>query len=144
MVILVLQGPNFNLLGTQAARSGEQVTLDKVNSTLRKHALRASPELQLRFLQTHKADQALSFIQRNRKKAAGLLLAPAAWARYEYALLDALRLVMLPSIQVLLTNPYGSINTEESIFTPICNATVHSHPDGAFNDALNALAELID
>ncbi|MDP7094608.1 MAG: type II 3-dehydroquinate dehydratase, partial [Candidatus Marinimicrobia bacterium] len=65
MDILVLQGPNLNLIGVQSAKIGERVTLDKINKELRQHAHSVSLEIQLRFLQTHKAEKAVSFIQRN-------------------------------------------------------------------------------
>jgi len=52
MDILVLQGPNLNLIGVQSAKVGERVTLDKINKELRQHAHSVSLEIQLRFLQT--------------------------------------------------------------------------------------------
>lgn len=143
MEILVLQGPNFNLIGVQSANAGERVTLDKMNRMLHQHAHSMNVDIQLRFLQTHKADKAISFIQRNRNKASGILIAPASWGRYEYSILDALHLSGLLSVQVLLDDPYSSLNEEDSIFTPVCNKTVVGHPLSVFNSALDALQKHI-
>ncbi len=143
MDILVLQGPNFNLIGVQSANAGEQVTLDKMNKALHKHAHSTNLDIQLQFLQTHKADKAISFIQRNRNKARGILIAPASWARYEYSILDALHLSGLLSVQVLLGDQYSSLNEAESIFTPVCNETIIGHPLSVFNSALDALLKHI-
>ena len=110
MEILVLQGPNLNLIGVQSAKVGERVTLDKINKGLRQHAHDISLDLRLRFLQTHKVEKAVSFIHRNRKKAQGMILAPASWGHYEYSILDALQLSNLPSIQVLFEDDYGSLD----------------------------------
>ena len=53
MNILILQGPNLNLLGLKSAPTGDRLTLDKLNKALRKHVHRQ--ETTLKFLQTHKA-----------------------------------------------------------------------------------------
>ena len=79
MKILVLQGPNLNLLGVKSAQQGERLTLDKLNKALRKHVRNTAVELKI--LQTHKEYIALNFIQRNRNQADGLLLIPMSWAR---------------------------------------------------------------
>ena len=143
MDILVLQGPNFNLIGVQSANAGEQITLDKINKALHQHVHNISLEVQLRFLQTHKAEKAISFIHRNRNKAVGILIAPAAWGRYEYSILDALRLSDLPSVQVLLDDPYLTLNESDSIFTPVCNETAVGHPLSVFNSSLDILLKYI-
>jgi len=139
MDILVLQGPNLNLIGVQSAKVGERVTLDKMNKCLRQHANSISLEIQLRFLQTHKAEKAVSFIQRNRKKTQGIIFAPTSWGQYEYSILDALKLSNAPCVQVLFDNNYGSLAKNDSIFSPVCIDTSEGHPMTVFNSALDAL-----
>jgi 3-dehydroquinate dehydratase len=142
MRILVLQGPNLNLIGLQAARHHERVTLDKINKRLRRHAQQASPDVELKFLQTHRVDKAITFLQRNRNWAQGVLLAPMAWARYEYALQETLRWINLAVVQVLFIDEYGSgINQDASILTEVCVATVTEHPYVAFTQALDILVK---
>jgi len=143
MEILVLQGPNLNLIGVQSASAGERVTLDKINRALHRHAQSINVDIQLRFLQTHKADKAISFIQRNRNKATGILIAPASWGLYEYSILDALNLSGLQSVQALLDVPYSSVKETDSIFTPVCNQTVVGHPLSVFKAALDELQKHI-
>lgn len=143
MDILVLQGPNLNLIGVQSAQAGERVTLDKINKELRRHAHSISLEIQLRFLQTHKAEKAVSFIQRNRKKTQGIIFSPTSWGRYEYSILDALKLSNLPCTQVLFDNNYGSLVKDDSIFTPVCIHTTEGHPLTVFNSALDVLLKHI-
>ncbi len=143
MDILILQGPNLNLIGLRSAQTGEQVTLDKINTGLRKHAHKIDPDLQLKYLQTHKAEKAVSFVQRNRNKASGILIAPAAWGRFEFALLEAMSLVNLPSVQVLLDNDYGTISKDDSIFSSICKESISGHPLTVFNHGLDILLDHI-
>jgi len=143
MEILILQGPNINLIGVQSAKVGEQVTLDKINRGLRIHAHSIDRAIQLRFLQTHKAEKAISFIQRNRKNASGIIFAPTSWGHYEYSILDALKLTHLPCAQVLFDENYGSLNESDSVYTSLCNETVTGHPFKVFIDAFDALLKLI-
>ena len=139
MEILILQGPNINLIGVESSKVGERVTLDKINKGLRVHSHGVDSAIQLRFLQTHKAEKAISFIQRNRKKAQGIIFAPAAWGLYEYSILDTLKLSELPCVQVLLDENYGSLNESDSIYTSVCNGTITGHPFKAFIDAFDVL-----
>lgn len=143
MEIIVLQGPNLNLIGLQSAKCGEKVTLDKINTGLRKTAHQKNAEIQLRFLQTHKTEKAISFLQRNRNRAQGLLFAPASWARFEYSLLDTIRITGLPSAQILLEYPYGDIKKEDSVFSDTCSKTLVGHPMSVFNAGLDQLFELL-
>ena len=54
MNILIIQGPNLNLMGLKSIKVGEQVTLDKVNQGLRKQANKRPEEISLKILQSHK------------------------------------------------------------------------------------------
>ncbi len=56
MNVLIIQGPNLNLIGLRSAKIGEQVTLDKVNQGLRKQANKRPEEITLKILQSHKID----------------------------------------------------------------------------------------
>ena len=119
MNILIMQGPNLNLVGLRSAKSGEQITLDKINRSLRQQANKRPEELTLKILQTHKIEKAMTTIHRNRNWAQGIILAPMAWARYEYALRDCLDTVDPPTIEVFLSKQYES---EEDEVTSILSA----------------------
>jgi len=143
MNILVLQGPNLNLIGIRSAQLGQRITLDKINRSLRRAA--KDYDLELKFLQTHRIDKALTFIQRNRNAADGILIAPMAWARYELALLETLQLVNLPVVQVLFDEEFGfGPITGESIYTDFCSDTVIGPPDTVFKAGLDVLLNYIN
>ena len=86
MNILILHGPNLNLIGNISAKLGNKITLDKINTGVR-HYVR-NTEIKLKICQTHKVYQAINFIQRNRNWANGLLFAPMSWAQYEYSIVE--------------------------------------------------------
>lgn len=140
MRILTLQGPNLNLIGVRSAQLGERITLDKINTRLRRRARRL--EVELKILQTQKIDRALAFLQRNRNWADGALVAPMAWARYEYTLKDTLTLIKIPTVQVLFKDQYQSgIDPAVSILTEGTLATVEDDPAAAFILALERLVD---
>jgi 3-dehydroquinate dehydratase-2 len=140
MNILIVQGPNLNLVGLRSAKSGEQITLDKINRSLRQQANRRPEELTMKILQTHKIEKAMTTIHRNRKWANGIILAPMAWARYEYALRDCLDTVAIPTIEVFLAEQYESEEDKvTSILSAVCLNSISGHPLTIFTDALDQI-----
>ena len=140
MNILIIQGPNLNLVGLRSAKSGEQITLDKINRSLRQQANKRPEELTLKILQTHKIEKAITTIHRNRNWANGIILAPMAWARYEYALRDCLDTIVMPTIEVFLSEQYESKEDEStSILSAVCLNSISGHPLSIFTDALDLL-----
>ena len=140
MNILIVQGPNLNLIGLRSAKSGDQITLDKINRSLRKQANKRPEELTVKILQTHKIEKAMTTLHRNRKWANGIILAPMAWARYEYALRDCLDTVAIPTIEVFLADQYESEEDKVmSILSAVCMDSMSGHPLSIFTDALDRL-----
>ncbi len=110
--IIVLHGPNLNLLGSISAQSKQRITLDKINKALRLHVRNSDKNLKIS--QTHKVFQAINFIQRNRNWAHGFLFAPMAWARYEYSILDALKIAEIPTVQLLFLKGLDDMDEKSS------------------------------
>ena len=144
MNILIVQGPNLNLIGLRSAKSGDQITLDKINRNLRKQANKRPEDLTVKILQTHKIEKAMTTIHRNRRWANGIILAPMAWARYEYALRDCLDTVAIPTIEVFLADQYESEEDKVmSILSAVCMDSMSGHPLSIFTDALDRLVKLL-
>tara|TARA_Y100000996_G_scaffold408968_1_gene388887 strand:- start:356 stop:778 length:423 start_codon:yes stop_codon:yes gene_type:complete len=114
MNILILQGPNLNLLGLKSAQTKERLTLDKLNTKI-KRSLKTE-DVKLKFLQTHKNFQAINFLQRNRTKAKGLLFIPTSWARNNYTILETITLTKINTSVIYFNQPYNfGTNEKESI-----------------------------
>ena len=111
MNILILQGPNLNLLGLKSARMKERLTLDKLNKKIKTEIKLV--DVQLKFLQTHKSFQAINFLQRNRNKATGLLFIPTSWARTNYTILETINLINIKTSVVYFEQPYN-FGTDEN------------------------------
>ena len=110
MNILILQGPNLNMLGLKSSITKANVTLDKINRALKKHV--KGKNISLKLLQTHKQFQAVNFLQRNRNWADGILFIPTSWARNEFTILETLELISLKTAVVYFNEPF-SFGTDE-------------------------------
>ena len=76
-IILVIHGPNLNLIGIQSSKNKTQITLDKINYALRIKARKLN--IKLKIIQTHDEAKAVTFLHRNRNKCIGVLIAPMSW-----------------------------------------------------------------
>ena len=79
MTILVLYGPNLNLLGLVSRDTGTRLTLDKLNRSLRRKAQELGVELKIYQKQSETAASRL--VQQIRNRVDGILLVPGIWAR---------------------------------------------------------------
>ena len=115
MNILILQGPNLNLLGLKSSKKENRLTLDKLNKQIRSFS--KDSEIRIKILQTHKKFQAINFLQRNRNWANGILFIPTSWARNSYTILETINLIQMRTSVVYFDGDFSfGTSMEESIF----------------------------
>ena len=115
MNILILQGPNLNLLGLKSSKKESRLTLDKLNKQIRSFS--KDSEISIKTLQTHKKFQAINFLQRNRNWANGILFIPTSWARNSYTILETINLIQIKTSVVYFDGDFSfGTSMEESIF----------------------------
>ena len=141
MKILILHGPNLNLIGSKSAEIGQKITIDKINTGIRRHI--RNKDIQIKILQTHKQFHAINFIQRNRNWADFFLLAPMSWARFEYAILDALKISNINTIQILMSDDYSDVTKSNSIFSEFCTSTLIGDPDKVYLDGIDLIKKTV-
>ena len=116
MNILILQGPNLNLLGLKSSRNEGRLTLDMLNKRIR--SLSKESKINIKTLQTHKQFQAINFLQRNRNWANGILFIPTSWARNSYTILETINLIQLKTSVIYFNDDFSfGTSMEDSIFT---------------------------
>ncbi len=116
--ILVLHGPNLNLLGTRERSIYGHVTLETIDREL---VDAAGPENEIRTVQSNSEGALIDEIHGARAWADGLLLNPGAFTHYSYALRDAISGVALPAVEVHLSNVHSREEfRHRSVIAPVC------------------------
>ena len=106
MKILVLHGPNLNLLGTREPGVYGKVTLAEVDRMIREHARRRGGSVQCR--QSNLEGQLVDWLQAAQREGFdGVVFNPGAFTHYSFALRDAVAAIKLPVVEVHLSNVHG-------------------------------------
>ena len=134
MNILVLHGPNLNLIGLNS-KIPDCITMDKINKSIRKSA--NNYNIKLKILQTHSESRAVTFLQRNRKITAGLLFFPGAWNQCGYIIKDTISLLKIEHIHIYFSDePIDTIFDTNFLLS-------NNYPIDAYNKGLKKLIKNI-
>jgi len=116
--ILIIHGPNLNLLGEREPKVYGSTTLDELNQVLFQKA--QDLQVELKFFQSNSDGKIIDFIHENRHWANGILINPGALTHYSYSLRDAIAAVSKPTIEVHLSDihnrePFRSISVIKEV-----------------------------
>ncbi len=102
--ILLVNGPNLNLLGSREPHLYGSETLESVVADLTREAAQGQPALALSAIQSNHEGVLIDAIQQEGPGACGIIINPGGLTHYSIALRDALAAVGRPVIEVHLTN----------------------------------------
>lgn len=140
MNILVLNGPNLNMLGIREPGIYGSSTYADLLSLIEETANRLGVHAEC-YQSNHEGDL-VDKIQWAYGKMDGIVINPAAYTHYSYAIYDALRAVDVPAVEVHLSNirqrePFRQI----SVTAPACREQIVGHGFNGYLEALVLLAE---
>ncbi len=102
--ILVINGPNLNLLGSREKEKYGQSSLEDIRNRCEAHAKKIG--LQVEFKQSNVEGEIVNFIQETTKKYNGIIINAGGYTHTSVAILDALLAVKKPTIELHITNIY--------------------------------------
>lgn len=102
--ILILNGPNLNLLGLREPQIYGHTTLNDIEASCRTHA--APLGLTVDFRQSNHEGTLIDWIQEAHTRQDGIIINPAAYTHTSVAIMDALKGVALPTIEIHLSNTH--------------------------------------
>lgn len=142
MKLLLIHGPNLNLLGTRETDVYGAQTLESINNRCLALAQELGVELEIR--QTNSESAIVDLIQSAPGSFEGIVINPGAYTHYSYAIRDALAAVKLPTVEVHLSNIYAREGfRHKSVIAPVAAGQISGFGAVSYLLGIRALAELI-
>jgi len=142
-LIAVLNGPNLNLLGTRQPEIYGSATLDDVEQLCAEMAEQLG--LAIDFRQTNVEGELITWVQECRGRAAGIVINPAGYSHTSIALMDALKAVDLPVVEVHISNIHQREEFRHlSYVSKAATGVIAGLGIGGYGLALRALAGLLE
>ena len=139
--ILILHGPNLNLLGTREPNVYGRETLAAINAMLTEHAERL--QVQVRCLQSNHEGELIDAIHKAEETA--LLFNPGAFTHYSIALRDAVAAKGLPTVEVHLSNVHAREEfRHRSVIAPVCLGQISGFGSYSYVVGLAALVHHLE
>ena len=119
MKLIIVNGPNLNLLGTREPEIYGNESLDQVNRWIQNHEL--CKELEFEFFQSNFEGEIIDFLHSKRSEVDYCILNAGALTHYSYALRDTIVATQIPTVEVHLSNIYKRENFRKtSVIKNVC------------------------
>ncbi|HSA07549.1 MAG TPA: type II 3-dehydroquinate dehydratase [Candidatus Gastranaerophilales bacterium] len=142
MKILILHGPNLNLLGVRETDKYGIQTLDDINKDLKRLALQLKVEIEI--YQSNSESFLVEKIQSATNNFDGILINPAAYTHTSIALRDAVVAVKKPCVEVHLSNIYAREEfRHNSYLAPVCIGQISGFEHRSYILGLEALVNYL-
>jgi 3-dehydroquinate dehydratase-2 len=140
--VLVIHGPNLNLLGTREPGVYGSATLAEIDELIVREGTALG--LTVRCVQHNSEGAIIDELHAARGTADGVVINPGAYTHYAYAVRDAIAAIELPTVEVHLSNtqarePFRA----QSVVAAVCRGTVAGFGPASYLLALRALADVL-
>ena len=141
--ILVINGPNLNLLGTREREKYGQSSLEDIKNKCEAHAKKI--DLEVEFKQSNVEGEIVNFIQEARKKYSGIIINAGGYTHTSVAILDALLAVKKPTIELHITNIYKREDfRHKSLISKAADGIICGLGADGYIMALNGIKKIIN
>tara|TARA_B110000438_G_scaffold270033_1_gene286881 strand:- start:601 stop:1041 length:441 start_codon:yes stop_codon:yes gene_type:complete len=141
--ILIINGPNLNLLGEREESKYGKTTLDEVKEICELHA--KSINLEITFYQSNIEGEIVTIIQKAKNIYNGIIINAAGYTHTSVAILDALLAIKLPTIEVHITNIYNREDfRKKSLISKAAEGIICGFGIKGYIMALDSIKEIIN
>ena len=140
--ILIINGPNLNLLGEREESKYGSLTLDEVKKNCETHS--KSIDVQIKFEQSNIEGEIVTMIQKAKNIYDGIIINAAGYTHTSVAILDALLAVKLPTIEIHITNIYNREDfRKKSLISKAAEGIICGFGIKGYIMALDSIKEII-
>lgn len=139
--ILIMHGPNLNLLGEREPGIYGDTNFGTLNAHLVEFA--ASLGLTAEVFQSNHEGALIDKLHESRKDFAGVVLNAGAYTHYSYAIADAIKAIRIPVIEVHISNVFARDEFRaKSVIAPVCSGSISGFGLLSYDLGIRALAEM--
>ena len=143
MNVLVINGPNLNLLGTREPEIYGEDTLEELMMWLETNPI--STEHSFKFYQSNHEGEIIDTIHDERHWAHGILINPGAFTHYSYAIRDAISAVKIPTVEVHISDIHKREEFRQiSVISQVCIHQVFGLGKDSYLEGLERLIKISD
>jgi 3-dehydroquinate dehydratase-2 len=143
MKVLIIHGPNLNLLGVREPEVYGRQSLEEINRMIEEEAEKLGVEVKI--VQYNGEKEILEEIHSAIGNFQGIIINPGAYTHYSYAIRDALASVRLPAVEVHLSNIYSREEFRwHSVIAPVCIGGIYGFGGLGYILALRALKTIFE
>lgn len=140
--ILVIHGPNLNLLGEREPGVYGTDTFDSINDEIKEQALAAG--LYCEIFQSNHEGEIIDELHLARKNYDGVILNAGAYTHYSYAIRDAIAAIKIPVVEVHLSNIHARDEFRHtSVIAPVCVGQIAGFGKYSYFLAVSALKNIL-
>lgn len=140
--ILLIHGPNLNLLGKREPKIYGKFSLENINKSLL--AMAKKEKVQLKIVQSNHEGDIVDLIGKSKPAFDVLVINPAAYTHTSVAIRDAIAAANMPTIEVHLSNIYARESfRQNSLIAPVCKGQISGFGELSYKLALQAAIHIL-
>lgn len=143
MKIVVIQGPNLNMLGVREQQIYGGMKLEQIHAQMKDVATQNGIEIE--FFQSNLEGEMVDKIQECYGEANGLIINPAAYTHTSIAIRDAIAAIAIPTIEVHISNIYRREEfRQKSMIAPVCASTLVGFGPFGYHLAMMGMIQILN
>ena len=143
MKVIVIQGPNSNMLGIREPRIYGTAKLETIHQNIQKHAEQIG--LEVDFFQSNFEGEIVDKIQESLGQYQGIIINPAAYSHTSVAIRDAISAVGLPTIEVHISNIHAREEfRQKSLTAGACSGVIAGFGPMGYHLALQGISQILN